>query len=121
MCADEFSFGLSFSHLLVWQDVSHTIAPKDVHGACTTIHLEESTCSFKPDSPNYKAGNVIDFKSLSAGEFTSASKPAASASKLHGGHVLDNVIQCQNDALFCSEHQYSVSSNRTHVPNYLKH
>lgn len=121
ICADEFSTSLSFSGLLVWQDVSRTNAPKDVREACTTIHLEESTSSFKPDSPNYKAGNVTDFKSSSAGAFASASKSAASGSKSHGGLVLDNVLQCQNDVRFCSEHQYNVSSDRIHLPNHLKH
>ncbi|XP_077242137.1 tetratricopeptide repeat (TPR)-containing protein [Tasmannia lanceolata] len=87
-------------HSSEFQDVSHNIAPKDVLSACTPIHREESTCSFKSKSPKFTAENCMEFKSSHCGGTANSSSFAASGSKMDGGHVIDNLLQSQNGASF---------------------
>ncbi|XP_058073084.1 protein TONSOKU isoform X2 [Magnolia sinica] len=83
-----------------FQDVTYANAPKDVPipRDCTSIHPEESSCSFKPESPKFRTENLMEFKSLSAGGIANASNSVASRSKSDGGHVSDNLLQSQNGA-----------------------
>lgn len=92
-----------FSGLVVWQDLSHDVAPKDMHRACrprTPSNLEESSCSFKPESPKLAAEDLMDFRSMSVAETENASNVQLSGSKAGGGHVFSNVVQKRSNVSF---------------------
>ncbi|XXG69690.1 hypothetical protein AAC387_Pa06g2492 [Persea americana] len=82
------------------QDLSHDVAPKDMHRACrprTPSNLEESSCSFKPESPKLAAEDLMDYRSMSVGETENDSNVQLSGSKAGRGHVFSNLVQKQSN------------------------
>lgn len=81
-------------------------------GSCTPSHLEESSCSFKPEGPKLAAEDLMEFRSVSVAVTANASNVKLSGSTAGGGHIFSNLSQKQTNVsveIFSSSYNHGVN------------